>query len=143
MKEILIGALLLVLSSSALFAQDTPCASVPGGRQAPVQSPRHEQAGGMMMKGDMMQMCGPMMRQAIITRDLMQLMKEVIQIEQKIAKGLNAGERKQVLAELDQMLERIDQIMNDMTAGMMKAPPSPAPAPGQGAPQRPVPGHVH
>lgn len=141
MRKILIGALLLVLSSSTLFAQDTPCANVPAGRHAPGQP------GGMMMNGDMMQMCEPMMRrmmeQAIITRDMMQLVKEVVQIEQRIVKGLNAAEREQVLAELDQKLKRIDQMMSEMRAVMMKAQPSPAPAPGQGGMQLPVPGHLH
>lgn len=106
----------------------------------------HGQAGGMMIKDDMMQMCAPMMKQmmgqAIMTRDLMQLMKEVIQVEQKIVKGLNAGERKQMLADLDEKLTRIDKMMDDMRRGMIQGP-TPATVPPAGAPQQAVPGHVH
>ncbi len=148
MKKVLLGTLILVLSCSGVFAQDTPCANMPAGGQAPGQMPVQQgQAGGTMMKGDMMQMCAPMMKQmmgqAIMTRDIMQLMKEVIQVEQKIVKGLNARERKQVLADLDEKLKRIDQMMSDMRTGMMKVPPCPVPAPGQGVPQQNPPGHAH
>ncbi len=148
MKKVLLGTLILVLSCSGVFAQDTPCTNMPVGGQAPGQMPVQQgQAGGMMMKGDMMQMCAPMMTQmvgqAIMTRDIMQLMKEVIQVEQKIVKGLNARERKQVLANLDEKLKRIDQMMSDMRTGMMKTSPCPVPAPGQGVPQQNPPGHAH
>jgi hypothetical protein len=83
-----------------------------------------------------------MMGQVIITRDLMQLLKEVILVEQKIVQGLNAKERKQVLADLDQKLKRIDRMMDDMRTGIMQGPP-PALPPQGGAPRQTPPGHAH
>jgi hypothetical protein len=77
----------------------------------------------------------------------MQLMKEIIQVEQKIVRGLNSKERKQVLAELDLKLKRIDRMMDDMRSGMMQDPQPPAspqvPGKGPGAPQQAPSGHVH
>lgn len=160
MNKMLLGTLLVVFLCSSVFAQDTPCANMPAGRQGPGQmqgrqpglmSPQQTPAGGMMMKGDMMQMCAPMMKhmmgQTIMTRDIMQLMKEIIQVEQKIVRGLDAQERKQVLAELDLKLRRIDRMMDDMRSGMMQDPQPPVsprvPGKGPGAPQQAPSGHVH
>jgi hypothetical protein len=141
MKKIFFCILLLAVSCVGAYAQDAPCANMAAGQQPMPQG----QAGGMM-KGDMMQMCEPMMKhmmgQAIMTRDMLQLVKEVIQVEQKIVKGLNARERKQALADLDEKLKRIDRMMDDMRKGMMQGPP-PATAPQAGAPQQAVPGHAH
>jgi len=160
MRKMLLGTLLVVFLCSSVFSQNTPCANMPAGRQGSEQmqgrqpdqmSPQQTPAGGMMMKGDMMQMCAPMMKhmmgQTIVTRDIMQLMKEIIQVEQKIVRGLNAKERKQVLAELDQKLEKLDRMMDDMRSGMMQgqqpsaSPQSPGKGPGE--PQQAPSGHVH
>ncbi len=147
MKKILWGTLLMVFLCSGVFAQGTPCANMSAGQQIPGQESQQGAAGGMMMKGDMMQMCAPMMKQmmgqAIMTRDMMQLMKEVIQVEQKIIKGLSARESKEVLADLDQKLQRLDRMMDDMRTGMMQGPPLPASPQGPGAPQQAPSGHVH
>lgn len=137
MKKILIVALLSALLCSGAFAQDTPCPNVPAGPKTP---------GQQVQTGGMMQMCAPMMKhmmgQAVMTRDLMQLLKEVIQVEQKIVKGVSARERKPLLADLDEKLKRIDKIMDDMRKGIMQGPP-PASAPPAGDAKQAVPGHAH
>lgn len=146
MKNILWGALFLLMICPCVFAQDIPCAAMPAGGQEPGQIPAQQGQAGMMMKGDMMQMCAPMMKQmmgqAIITSEMMQLMKEVIQVEQKMVKGLSAKERKQVLADLDEKLKRLDRMMDDMRRGMMQVSP-PGASTGPETPNQAPSGHVH
>lgn len=130
------------------FAAESPGPSMPAGVTAPPNAGQMKMPGdtgqkGMMQDG-MMQMCAPMMMQMMgrnmMIRDMLQVMKESLQTQQKIVEGVSAGEREALAAELGRNIQKLERMMDEMRAAMMHDPPKPAGAP---APSQAPSGHVH
>jgi hypothetical protein len=91
---------------------------------------------GMKMQGmPMMPMCQQMMGQGIIMRDMMHLMMDIMKTQQRIIRGIRHDDKRDIIAELDKMMERMDKMMSDsrcpMMKGTMEPNPSPAAAPAE------------
>jgi hypothetical protein len=98
------------------------------------------QGQGMMQGGQqmpMMQMCMPMMQhmmgQNLLAKDMMYMMTDIMKMQKKIISGVNPSEKKEMLKELDKMMDRMDRMMSDMRCsckmmggGMMELSAEPA-----------------
>lgn len=144
MKKILAAVFIIgVFLAGNIYAQEasSPATAAPA---APMQTQAQPGAQQGMMKCPM-QMC-PMMKQitaqANLSREILQLLKETAQVQQRLVKGrMDKAQRKALLVELDKRIQKLDKMMNDMKAGSMQPAQQGAGGSTEKAPASPV--HVH
>jgi len=137
-----IGILILGLCAglcAPVLAQETPPGAPPAPPRTGAEQGTAPGGPGMMGKGmmdrNMMQMCMPMMNrmtgQMLAVSEMMQILKETLQIERRIIQGVSAAERKSLAADIERNLDRLNRMMNQFRGAMMGGPPTGAPmAPG-------------
>jgi hypothetical protein len=97
------------------------------GQQMPMMCPKMQQ-----MQGQQMPMMQHMMEQNLLAKDMMYMMTDIMKMQKKIMSGVNPSEKKEMLKELDKMMDRMDRMMSDMRCsckmmgGMMELPAVPA-----------------
>jgi hypothetical protein len=104
------------------------------GQQMPMMCPKMQQmqGQGMMQGGQQMPMMQHMMGQNLLAKDMMYMMTDIMKMQKKIISGINPSEKKEMLKELDKMMDRMDRMMSDMRCsckmmgGMMELPVEPA-----------------
>ena len=104
------------------------------GQQMPMMCPKMQQmqGQGMMQGGQQMPMMQHMMGQNLLAKDMMYMMTDIMKMQKKIISGVNPSEKKEMLKELDKMMDRMDRMMSDMRCsckmmgGMMELPAEPA-----------------
>ena len=105
------------------------------GQQMPMMNcPKMQQmqGQGMMQGGQQMPMMQQMMGQNLLAKDMMYMMTDIMKMQKKIISGVNPSEKKEMLKELDKMMDRMDRMMSDMRCsckmmgGMMELPAEPA-----------------
>ena len=105
------------------------------GQQMPMMNcPKMQQmqGQGMMQGGQQMPMMQHMMGQNLLAKDMMYMMTDIMKMQKKIISGVNPSEKKEMLKELDKMMDRMDRMMSDMRCsckmmgGMMELPAEPA-----------------
>lgn len=137
MKRIIVvcGIVFFMMLFSNAFAQQAPGAPGPSGQSA---GPGMGMGMGKGMDmGNMQMMCMPMMQRmmghALLADDIMQIMKETLEIEQKILQGVTAKEKKALVSEIQKKVARIDQMKMQLRNMMMK-PAAPGPSSGMNQP---------
>lgn len=129
------GIVFCMMLFSNAFAQQAPASPVPSGQPA---GPGMGMGMGMGMgkgmdMGNMQMMCMPMMQQmvghALLADDIMQMMKEILEIEQKIVQGVTAQEKKALVSEIQKKIARVDQ-MKMQLRNMFMRPAAAVPSSG-------------
>ncbi len=138
MKKIIVAAVLAgLLLVPQVYAQPAGGAGTPPDQATPGKGVMGQQG---MMTGEegqqMMPMCLSMMRgmmgHGMMMQDVLQAMKDMLVIQEKMIKGVKPAEKPALLEQLlrlqgkvDQMMSQSKQMMHGMPAGM---PPEGAPA---------------
>ncbi len=78
---------------------------------------------GMMGEGMM-----PVMGQGILMQDMMHMMMDMMKMQKKMLKGVTPAEKKEMMTDMDKMMDRMERMMSDMRGMMMKEMTGPAPA---------------
>lgn len=110
-KTVLILALLLVFSTIS-WAEVT-------GDQKSTQQQKMMPCPMMKMHGQEMQMCPMMKHHGMMMDDMMQMMKNIMKMQERIITGVKGDERKNLLKEISVMIDKMDKMMANMH-GMMK-----------------------
>jgi hypothetical protein len=122
---------------TSALAQQAPGAPGASGQSAGPGMGMGMGMGNGMDMSNMQMMCMPMMQQmvghALLADDIMQIMKETLEIEQKIVQGVTAKERKALTSEIQKKIARIDQMKMQLRNMMMK-PATPGPSSGTDQP---------
>jgi hypothetical protein len=114
------------------------------GQQMKMMCPKmpQMQEHGMMRGGQQMPMIGQMMGHGMMMHDMMQMMSEILDMQEKIVGGVKASEKKELLIKIKDMKSKMQQSMSmckcmigGMMGGMMGGMTGQAPCPS--APKEP------
>ncbi len=108
-KKTIVAFAMLFLSSITAHAQTGGMMGEQKGQAGP---------GTMPCEQEHMPMMKNMMGHGMMMQDMMQTMKKMIEVQQKIVEGVKPAEKKQLVKELSGMQEKMDKMMADMM-GMM------------------------
>ena len=134
MKNVFLALIVVVVSSISAFAE------------APQQG--EQMPPGMMKAMPEMPMmpCMAMMRQTMgqdmLIYEMMQTMKDMIAIQERLMEGAAVRERRRLVEDLSRMKDKVDRMMSELSGRMkgtavMHAAPQPAPAQSsQGSPHQ-------
>ena len=109
MKRMIFAAAILPVFSS------TAQAHMEGG---PKEGQEGRMGHGMMMGGEQMPMMEHMKAHGMMMGEMMDMMKDIIQMQKRIVAGVKAAEKKELEKELSAMLEKMEKMTSGMK-GMM------------------------
>lgn len=121
MKNVMM-ALIMVLAITSLANAQSPQ------QGAPMSPGMTKEMSGMPMM-PCMAMMKQSMGQDMVLYEMMQMMKEIITIQERLMEGATGRERKRVLSELSRLEVKVDKMMTDLSdkmKGMVRIPAAPA-----------------
>lgn len=141
MKKLILAVVLVgVILIPQAYAQ--PQGDPGGPQQGPVMQQKGVMGGhqGMAMGEGQMPMCRSMMRgmmdHGMMMNDVLQAMKEMLAIQEKIIKGVKPADKQALLEQLFRVQGRVDQMMSGAKQTMMHGMPGTMP---EGAPSKAAP----